>query len=87
MHRVAGARMGELEGEMRGGRKASANVPESDAGRRERPEGRPWIRIGHPPSSCFLKPSPGPGFGPIQALKSASANALPSIVPFAAPFT
>lgn len=88
VYRVPRASVGKLEGEMRRGWKASTNVPEPDAGRRERPECRPGISIGrHPPSSCFLNPSPGPGLGPIQALKSASANALPSIVPFAPPFT
>lgn len=40
----------------------------------------------HFPRSPSLKSSPG-GFGPIQQENSASAKALPSIVPLLSPFT
>ncbi len=88
VYRIAGAGMRKLEVKMCRGRQAATRMPETDPRRSEAPERCPGIaRAQESPSNCFLKPSPGPGFGPIHALNSASANGFPSMMPFCAPRT
>ena len=87
VYSVTRARMCKLEGKVGTRGKTPAHVSQADPGWRKRAEVRPRICASHWPSRFFLKPSPGPGLGPIQALNSASANGFPGMVPLVVPFT